>query len=258
MIISKRKAKAFLIGLLVFLTVPSSIVNAASYTVTSGDSLYSIGKLFNTPRSTIMKDNSLSSEVIYPGQKLNVPSDTYTVKSEDTLYLIGKKYKLSLFSLRKANNQWGNMIYPGQKIILPGIVSGNNQVSPQNKAVIVYTASDVDLLARLITAEADGEPYNAKVGVGGVVVNRILDSRFPNSISAVIYQKSDGFYQFEPVENGWIHKPASADAKKAAYDALHGNDQSRGAVFYFDDSATNKWLWSKPITAKIGRMIFVY
>jgi len=110
----------------------------------------------------------------------------------------------------------------------------------------------------LITAEAESEPYNAKVGVGGVVLNRVKDSRFPNSINGVIYEKSYGYYQFTPVENGWIHKPASEDAKRAAYDALHGSDPSNGAVYYFDDSATNKWLWSKPLAARIGRMVYVY
>jgi N-acetylmuramoyl-L-alanine amidase len=255
-----RKAKAFVIAMLVSLILPYTAANAATYTVASGDSLYTIGKLFNTTSNAIMTNNNLSSEVIYPGQKLSIESDTYTVKSGDTLYLIAKKYGVSLYSLRKANNKWDNYIYPGQKLILPGIVSSKNQATyaAANKGVIQYSSSDVDLLARLITAEADSEPYNAKVGVGAVVVNRIKDARFPNSISGVIYQKSNGYYQFTPVENGWINRAASADAKKAAYDALRGSDPSNGALFYFDDSATNKWLWSKPIKAWIGRMVFVY
>jgi len=255
-----KKAKAFLITMLASLILPYTAANAATYTVVSGDSLYTIGKLFNTTSSAIMKDNNLSSEMIYPGQKLNVASDTYTVKSGDTLYLIAKRYGLSLYSLQKANNEWDNYIYPGQKLILPGIVSSKAQATyaAANKAVVPYSSSELDLLARLITAEADSEPYNAKVGVGAVVVNRIQDARFPNSISSVIYQKSNGYYQFTPVENGWINRAASADAKKAAFDALHGSDPSNGALFYFDDSATNKWLWSKPIKAWIGRMVFVY
>lgn len=254
------KAKAFIITMFVSLILPYTVASAATYTVAPGDSLYTIGKLFNTTSSTIMKSNNISSEVIYPGQRLSVPSDTYTVKSGDTLYLIAKRYGLSLYSLQKANNEWDNYLYPGQKLVLPGIASSENQVSngAANKAVIPYSSSDLDLLARLITAEAESEPYNAKVGVGAVVVNRVKDSRFPDSISSVIYQKSDGYYQYTPVENGWINKPASADAKRAAYDALHGSDLSNGALFYFDDSAKNKWLWSKPITAWIGKMVFVY
>ncbi len=207
-----------------------------------------------------MKENSLSSSVIYPGQKLNVPSSIYTVKSGDTLYLIAVRNGITLNALRKANHKWDNYLYPGEKLILPKVVSSQNSgvYSTANKAVIPYTSGEMGLLSRLITAEAESEPYNAKVGVGGVVLNRVKDSRFPNSINGVIYEKSYGYYQFTPVENGWIHKPASEDAKRAAYDALHGSDPSNGAVYYFDDSATNKWLWSKPLAARIGRMVYVY
>ncbi len=90
-----------------------------------------------------------------------------------------------------------------------------------------------------------------------MVINRIKSSQFPNSISSVIYQKSDGYYQFTPVVNGWINKPATEASKKAAKEALYGSDPSKGALYYFDDSATNKWLWSKPITARIGNMVYV-
>jgi spore germination cell wall hydrolase CwlJ-like protein len=110
----------------------------------------------------------------------------------------------------------------------------------------------------LITAEADGESYVAKVAVGAVVVNRVQDSRFPNSISAVIYQKDGGYYQFSPVENGWINKPASSDSKRAALEALQGSDPTNGALYYFDDSTTNKWIWSKPIAFRTGNMVYSY
>jgi len=251
-----RKAKAFIITFLVALLLPSTASFAASYTVAKGDSLYTIGKLFNTTSDTLMKENKLSSTLIYPGQKLNVPSSEHTVSSGDTLHLIGKWYEVTLDSLRKANNKWDDIIYPGQKLLIPAVKQGSVMLS--NKSEIQYTTADHDLLSRLITAEADGEPYNAKVGVGAVVINRVRDSRFPDTIKDVIYEKSYGFYQFTPVENGWIYKPASEDAKRAAYDVLNGADPSKGAVYYFDDSATNKWLWSKPLATKIGKMVFVY
>ena len=156
------------------------------------------------------------------------------------------------------------MIYPGQQLVIPGASAGQTtQSSAQSssntaKAVVSYTAADLDLLARLITAEAEGEPYNAKVAVGAVVINRMKDSRFPNTLSGVVYERSYGYYQFTPVLNGFINKPASEDSKKAAYEALHGADPSNGAFYYFDTSATNQWLWSKPLAAKIGKLVFVY
>lgn len=232
----------------------STTAYAATYRVQSGDSLYTIGKLFNTSSSTIMQTNKLSSSSIYPGQVLNVPGDTYTVKSGDTLYLIAKRYGISLDSLRKANNEWDNYIYPGQKLAIPGKVT----TTAANTGVIPSTSSDVDLLARLIRAEAETQPYSAKVAVGAVVVNRVQSSKFPNTIREVIYQRINGYYQFSPVLNGWINRPATQTDINAAYEALRGKDPTNGALFYFDDSATNQWLWAKPIAIRIDRMVFSY
>lgn len=255
-----KKAKAFCAAMLVVLSFPGVMANAASYTVVQGDSLYKIGKLYNTTSSEIMKANNLSGDLIYPGQKLIIPSAVYTVKSGDTLYLIAKRHGITLESLRIANNKWDDYIYPGQVLKLPDEPAEKNQPVQimANNAVIQYTSYELDLLARLITAEAESEPYSAKVAVGGVVVNRVEDPRFPGTIKDVIYEKSYGYYQFTPVENGWINKPASQSSLQAAKEALSGSDPSNGALFYFDDSSTNKWLWSKPIRARIGKMVYVY
>lgn len=235
-------------------------VQAASYTVTSGDSLYTIGKLFNTTYTTIMKDNNLTSSTIYPGKTLTVPGYIYTVKSGDSLYLISQRYGMSISDLRQANNKWDNSLNIGDKLTLPGITSVNTTTSATavSNTTASYTASDLDILSRLIMAEAQGEPYNAKVAVGAVVLNRVKDPRFPKTITSVIYEKSGGYYQFTPVVNGWIDKSASAECVQAAKDALNGVDPSKGAFYYFDDSATNQWLWSKPLAAKIGKLVFVY
>lgn len=260
----KLRKAAFTAGAAVSVFLFSAAAFAGSYTVTSNDSLYKIGILFKSTAAEIKSDNGLKSDVIYTGQVLGVRAQTYTVKTGDSLYLIAKRYGISLYSLRKANNKWNDSLYPGQKLVLPGAETGSSSAgSPattgsSSSSGISYTQSDLDLLARLITAEADGEPYNAQVGVGAVILNRIRSSEFPNTLGSVIYQKDDRFYQFTPVENGFINKPASETAKKAAYDALHGSDPSKGALYYFDDSATNKWLWSKPIKAYIGHMVFVY
>ena len=251
-----RKASVLLCGVLLTTVIMTSNVFAAGYKVVANDSLYQISTLFNTSVSTLKSDNGLTSDEIQPGQILGVRALSYTVKSGDSLYIISQKNGVPLYSLRKANNKWDNSLYPGQSLLLPGKTAAAATTS--SNAVIPYTQSDVDLLARLITAEAEDQPYDAKVGVAAVVVNRVQSQEFPNSIKSVIYQVIDGYYQFTPVENGFINKPASADAKNAAYAALYGSDPSKESLFYFDDSATNKWLWSKPIRAYIGRMVFVY
>ncbi len=113
------------------------------------------------------------------------------------------------------------------------------QASPVvvKNSAINYTASDLNLLARLITAEAGGESYNAQVAVGAVVVNRVRSGSFPNSISAVINEKSYGIYQFTPVVNGNINRTASANAVRAANAALSGTDPTNNALFFYSGSA---------------------
>ncbi len=258
-----RKVKGFLAVLALTAFLPNAAA-AASYEVVKGDSLYTVGQLFDTTATQVMRDNHLSSTVIYPGQRLEVPARVHTVQSGDFLYAIAKKYDISLNNLRKANAKWDDVIYPGQKLIIPAAGQSTmgafsaSETAPAAKASIAYTQNELELLAKLITAEANNQPNQAKVAVGAVVVNRVQDPRFPNTISGVIYEKSGGYYQFTPVQNGMINKPASEQAKAAAYEALQGADPTKGALYFFDDSATNKWLWSKPLALRSGKMIFVY
>ena len=114
-------------------------------------------------------------------------------------------------------------------------------------------SSNVNLLARLIYGEARGEPYTGQVAVGAVVINRVRSSSFPNSISGVIYQAGS----FDEVRDGQINLTPDSTAKKAAQDAINGWDPSYGAIYYFNPStATNKWIWSRPMTVTIGRHRF--
>jgi spore germination cell wall hydrolase CwlJ-like protein len=136
----------------------------------------------------------------------------------------------------------------------------------KTKAAPVKTAAkaasqsdgDVDVLARLIMAEAQAEPYEAKVAVGAVVINRVQSGQWAGSIKGVIYQKSGGYYQFTPVQNGWINKPADAECIRAAKAALNGADPTGGAQFYYDDSVTNEWILAKPVSTQIGHMTYAY
>lgn len=120
------------------------------------------------------------------------------------------------------------------------------------------TSAELDLLARLITAEAQAEPYEAQVAVGAVVLNRVESSDWPNTIYSVIYQNINGYIQFTPVENGWIDKPAQPESIEAAKAALSGVDPTNGAEFYYDDTTTNTWILSKPVSTQIGHMIYAY
>lgn len=115
------------------------------------------------------------------------------------------------------------------------------------------SSSQVDLLARLISAEARGEPYSGQVAVGAVVLNRIKHPSFPNTLSGVIYQNG----AFTCVTDGQFNQPVAESAYRAARDALNGVDPSGGAIYYFNPStATSSWIWTRPLITVIGKHRF--
>lgn len=127
------------------------------------------------------------------------------------------------------------------------MTSSNSSGSSANNS------NDLNLLARLIYAESRGEPYTGQVAVGAVVLNRVKSSSFPNTISGVIYQSG----AFSVVNDGQINLTPNETAKKAAQDALNGWDPTYGALYYFNPkTATNSWIWSRPLTVQIGNHRF--
>ncbi len=114
-------------------------------------------------------------------------------------------------------------------------------------------SGDVALLARLISAEARGEPYIGQVAVGAVVLNRMEHPSFPNTMSGVIYQSG----AFTCIDDGQFNEPVADSAYRAARDALNGWDPSGGAIYYFNPAtATSKWIWSRPLITVIGKHRF--
>ena len=114
-------------------------------------------------------------------------------------------------------------------------------------------SSDVALLARLISAEARGEPYAGQVAVGAVVLNRMEHPSFPNTLSGVIYQSG----AFTCVSAGQFNEPVDSGCYQAARDAFNGSDPSGGAIYYFNPAtATSKWIWSRPLIVTIGKHRF--
>lgn len=141
-------------------------------------------------------------------------------------------------------------------VVIILIVLFSNDVGEQN---ISYAAtsntSDIQLMARAINGEARGEPYEGQVAVGAVILNRVKSSQFPNTIAGVIYQSG----AFTAVADGQINKPIAEDSTvyKAARDAMNGWDPTGGCIYYFNpDTATNKWIWSRPYVKTIGKHRF--
>lgn len=132
-----------------------------------------------------------------------------------------------------------------------GIFNSSN--SSNSNSSVSTNSNDLNLLARVIYGEARGEPYTGQVAIGAVVLNRVRNSSFPNTIAGVIYQSG----AFDAVSDGQINLTPNSTAKKAAQDALNGWDPTYGAIYYFNPkTATNKWIWSRPMTVTIGNHRF--
>ena len=114
-------------------------------------------------------------------------------------------------------------------------------------------SASLDLLARVISAEARGEPYSGQVAVGAVILNRVEHPSFPNTVAGVVYQPG----AFTCMVDGQIDQPVADSAVRAAREALNGADPSGGAIYYFNPStATSAWIWSRPLIKVIGNHRF--
>lgn len=163
---------------------------------------------------------------------------SHTVSKGETYWKISVNYGVSVKTLMSANQAKSSYLSIGQKLTIPAST---------------VTSSEKDLLARLVEAEAKGEPYAGKVAVATVILNRVDSNLFPNSVNGVIYQAG----QFTPVSNGHINQPASASAKKAVNEALAFRGQGNGSLYFYNPSKTsNTWLRAKKTTIKIGNHIF--
>jgi len=127
------------------------------------------------------------------------------------------------------------------------------RTAPLPSASSPYSASEMKLLARAVYGEARGEPYEGQVAIAAVVLNRVRNPAFPNTISGVIFQPG----AFTAVDDGQIWLEPNETAYKAVKDALNGWDPSGEALYYFNPAtATSKWIWSRPQIKRIGRHIF--
>lgn len=161
----------------------------------------------------------------------------HKAKSGETVKEIAVKYGVPAQEIKESNDDGNTKLLKGEKVIVP------ESVSLQEK----------ELLARLVQAEAKGEPFEGKVAVAAVVLNRVKSDKFPDTIKQVIYQKR----QFQPVDNGMINKPAGPDAKKAVNEAIAKDGEVTKALFFFNPHKIKQsWLYSRPAIKDIGNHRF--
>ena len=198
---------------------------------------------WNSEVESLSKYGSRGTEVRTIQEKLKRWG--YYSGSVDGIY--GSQTVSAVKSFQKKNRLTVDGIAGTQTLKAMGITSSSSSSSSSNNS------SNVNLLARVVYGEARGEPYTGQVAVAAVVLNRVKSSKFPNSISGVVYQSG----AFDAVADGQINMTPDTTAKKAAQDALNGWDPSYGAIYYFNPStATNKWIWSRPMTVTIGKHRF--
>lgn len=222
--------KNFFISLLVLtVLLAATAAGAAAYAVNkdSGESTYAVSKLGSSGDEVKSIQRKLSSLGYYKG-------------SVDGIY--GTATKSAVTAFQRSCGITADGICGNQTLLYLGLGgSTSNSTS--------YSSSDVELLAKVISAEARGESYEGQVAVGAVILNRVKHPSFPDSISGVVYQKG----AFSCVNDSNWYAPVADSSKRAAIDALNGWDPSGGAIYYFNASKTNDaFMHSRPVVKVIG------
>ncbi|RXI95539.1 LysM peptidoglycan-binding domain-containing protein [Anaerobacillus alkaliphilus] len=258
------------------LTIPSgttSTLQTTTHTVVSGDSLFLLAQRFGTTVDAIKNRNNLSSDTLRLGQTLVIPTNgaqtsttqttttpttTYTVVSGDTLSHIAARNGTTADAIRRANNLTSDFLRIGQVLIVP--ISGEVRTAPTPQVQTNINQAELDLLAKIIFAEARGESLEGQIAVAAVILNRVKHNQFPNTVREVIYERSHGHFQFTPAGNGELDRAnPSAVNYEAARRALAGEDPTRGSLYFYNPSKTNdQWVRSRTVSTIIGNHVFAF
>lgn len=199
---------------------------------------------------TLSKVGSSGSEVRQIQTKLKQWG--YYKGSVDGIY--GTSTKNAVSDFQKKNGLSADGVAGPSTLAKIGISSsGGGSTGASGGGAGGFSQSDVNLLARVISAESRGEPYTGQVAVGAVILNRIQHPSFPNTLAGVIYQPG----AFSCLNDGGINAPVEDSAYRAARDAMNGWDPSGGAIYYYNPKkSTNKWIFSRPVITVIGEHRF--
>ncbi|RAN71338.1 cell wall hydrolase [Bacillus sp. SRB_331] len=247
------------------ITIVSNPVGAAAstvYTVQKNDTLEAISKQYEVSVQSLKQANNKANDQINIGERLTIPGSStaneyvqknnstvstntyqaiYQVKSGDTLSSISEQYKVSIQSIKQNNNVDENHIFIGQHLRIDTGIS----------------LQEVDLMARLVNAEAGGEPHAGKVAVAKVVLNRVNANGFPNTIKDVIYETIKNGYAFTPVTDGRINQPTTQEARMAVEEAITSKGTNSDWVYFYNPkTSTDKWITTRQTVAQIGNHLF--
>ncbi|HHT42506.1 MAG TPA: LysM peptidoglycan-binding domain-containing protein [Firmicutes bacterium] len=179
----------------------------------------------------------------------------YTVQPGDTLWDIALAHGTSwqeLAALNRINDP--TTLQVGARLRLPSQSGSSAKLVLHDGTTVVVTSEEQDLLARVVYAEANGEPMEGKVAVAAVIFNRVKSAKYPNSVWEVLHQEG----QFTPVQEGRVPTKADASCVDAVKRALAGEDPTGGALFFYNPNTTRAadyWA-TKQVIKRIGNHNF--
>lgn len=219
---------------IVGIIVTGSLIGFSAYRIYdyAQNSQYVVSKLGSTGDEVNKIQKKLSSLGFYNG-------------SVDGVY--GNDTKSAVKAFQKSCGNTADGICGKTTLLYLGLSGGGSSNNTE------YSNSDVELLAKVISAEARGESYEGQVAVGAVILNRVKHPSFPDSISGVVYQKG----AFSCVNDSNWYAAVADSSKRAAIDALNGWDPSGGAIYYFNASKTSDtFMHSRQVIKTIGNHKF--
>jgi N-acetylmuramoyl-L-alanine amidase len=243
-----------MIGVLTLLGTLFFATPAFAYTVTKGDSLSKIALEHGMTLKELTSANPqiTNPNLIHPGQTVHVGQ--HKSKSEDII--ISKNVNSVAYTRKKEpiKSVKASQVASAETDVRDAPSKTRAKAASDSRKSMKLTEAEVDLLARIVRAEAQSESFEGKVAVAEVVLNRVESKKFPDSVKGVIYAPG----QFQPVKNGQINKPADEQSFKAVQAALSNKEESvNGAVFFYNPAiATNRWLDTRKTTAVIGNHVF--
>ena len=208
-----------------------AVFGSASETLLDGKSEYALSRYGSTGTEVKNIQNKLKSLGFYKG-------------SVDGIY--GTQTKNAVTAFQRSCGITVDGIAGPQTLLYLGLGSESSGSSS-------FTNDEINLLAKVISAEARGESYEGQVAVGAVILNRIAHPSFPDTLSGVVYQKG----AFSCVNDSNWYQPVAESAKRAAKDAINGWDPTGGAIYYYNPAKTsNAWMRSRTVIKIIGNHYF--
>jgi len=218
--------------------------------ITACAAVFSIIGVNNTTVEAVTEDHIINEDTVWElGQQDGVNAENNLILIDEILEIPEPQTSvlpLPTLMLNKVD----------QPIELKEEIKEEEPVEPVEPAISLSN-EEKDYFARLVQAEAKGEPYEGKVAVATVVLNRVESPEFPDTVTNVINEVVGDAYAFTPVQNGAINKPASDESIQAVEEALTRQDRLHDSIFFYNpEIATDTWIRNREVVTTIGNHVF--